>query len=242
MDGVNAWPNRASILKDNLLSYNPDIICTQEGRKPQLKELELLLNDFQIIDQNRQWIDDRMYPTIYIKKNRFNIIESGDFWLSTKPYIPASSSFKSQFPRLCTWVRLIDNISLQSMFISNIHLDHVLEFTRVEQIRVFIKEIKKINQQLCPQILCGDFNSGPNETVRDVLSQEFPLLSDPWSLHQSIEEPSFHFFDGINPQGSRIDWIMADPYFNCHEIFLDKGHYQNRYPSDHFPVKAKFSF
>jgi endonuclease/exonuclease/phosphatase family metal-dependent hydrolase len=56
------------------------------------------------------------------------------------------------------------------------------------------------------------------------------------------EESSHHSFNGENPKGSRIDWIMVDEKLNATEIFFDKVRRDGIYPSDHFPLKATFLF
>ena len=41
---MKIWDKRKEILRNILLSYKPNIIGTQEGREPQLRNLETLLN------------------------------------------------------------------------------------------------------------------------------------------------------------------------------------------------------
>ena len=84
---------------------NADFICTQEGRKPQLMDAESLLKDYSHAFKERSWIEERMYPCIFISKS-WNVLGSGDRWLSETPEVPGSKSFESMFPRLMTYAKV----------------------------------------------------------------------------------------------------------------------------------------
>ena len=235
-DGEQAWPKRKEILSSILLKYSPFIIGTQEGREPQLRELLTLLPHYKISDNNRVWINERMYPCLFFDDRYVNDIDSGDFWLSETPTIDGSSSFKSMFPRLCTW--MLAKIADQFFYIFNTHLDHVHDHTRHAQVRVLCQEIKRINSTNLPIILMGDFNDSPDSETRKNLIQSLPVLRDDWSAQ---EESTHHPFTGHYPEGSRIDWILHS--FNQEiEIKLDKNSKDGIWPSDHFPVISRFTF
>ena len=65
-------------------------------------------------------------------------------------------------------------------------------------------------------------------------------LFDPWIQHKLIEETTFHKFKGKLDEGARIDWIIADKRFKSIGIKINKDNVEGIYPSDHFPVIAKF--
>jgi endonuclease/exonuclease/phosphatase family metal-dependent hydrolase len=238
-DGANAWPHRRDLLKDILLSHDPHIIATQEGRRQQLKDFAGLLNHFEIIDNHREWIHERMYPSFFIKKDTFNVLSSNDLWLSETPHLAGSFSFGSAFPRLMTWMHIRPNNTNQDLLIVNTHLDHIKSHTRMEQTKVLIHEINKIKHQNSKLIIMGDFNDGPQSEVRNYLNKSFPDLNDSWGIHNKVEESSHHSFNGENPNGARIDWILADKEISIEECFLEKKSMNGKYPSDHFPVICK---
>lgn len=240
-DTIHAWDNRKQILCDFLSSESPDIVCSQEGRRPQLMEFNTLLGSLEIIDSHRKWITERMYPCIYINKEKFFVEESGDIWLSETPNEPGSKSFNSAFPRLCTWAKLAIKESGREIFIVNCHLDHCFSETRVAQIKVLLEEVYEVNSSNEALLLCGDFNENPEGLVRKTLMTTRDNLYDPWISFNHPEETTYHKFKGKLEEGSRIDWIIADKRFNCSEIKLIKENTEEIYPSDHFPVVATFS-
>lgn len=241
-DGQMSWSHRRVVMAKNLLSYGPDLIATQEGWRPQLEDLKGLLSGMQMAFSNRPWIKERMYPCIFFNPSSIEILECGEFWLSETPQVAGSFSFKSSFPRLATWVKAKNlNENFSFMFIST-HLDHVLNSTREEQIKVLLKEVEKINAKKLPCILAGDFNEAPEQRVRALVTQYAPRLYDPWLKLGHQEEPSHHYFGPPPQDANRIDWLLVDRRFEAKEIFLDKNHENGIYPSDHYPVKLEVIF
>lgn len=242
-DGANAWPHRRDFFVQTLMKHSPDIICTQEGRFDQLKELEALLKDFEIIDHHRSWIKERMYPCIFVRKNAFEYSQSGDLWLSETPEVAGSKSFESAFPRLMTWTRLQIRNSEKAFYIVNTHFDHIKEETRIHQMEVFTNEVKRFWDQNKSLIVTGDFNDSPDGNVRKTLIEKIPELRDAWRIFNKEEMSSHHAFSGEIQNGSRIDWIMVDQRIEVTNALMDKSvDSHGNYPSDHFPIICDLKF
>jgi endonuclease/exonuclease/phosphatase family metal-dependent hydrolase len=235
-DEKDAWPFRRSFLAETLLSHIPTIISTQEGRRPQLEDFASLLPEYSLISKNRQWIEQRMYPCLFLKTADWDIHDSGDKWLSLTPDEAGSVSFESAFPRLFTWAQASQKKSGEKFLIVNTHLDHVLETTRLSQVEVLANELIKLIHSDEKIIIMGDFNDSPNGVVREHLLSLLPFICDPWKKLNKKEETSFHPFTGINPEGFRIDWILLDQRISFNDIALDKSDRAGKFPSDHFPV------
>ncbi len=235
-DGANSWSHRRLHLTELLLSHSPDVIATQEGRFDQLKDFEILLKDFIIIDHHRSWIKERMYPSFYLRKQAFEVLRSGDLWLSETPQIAGSKSFESAFPRLMTWTEVQLKNSELKFFMVNTHLDHVKRETRLHQVKVLAQEIKKEWDGQSSLFIFGDFNDDPDSPVRQVLTDHFPKLIDSWRIFNATEETSHHAFQGECQNGSRIDWILVDNQIEVKACIMDKSKPEGHYPSDHFPV------
>ncbi|MBT6325190.1 MAG: endonuclease/exonuclease/phosphatase family protein [Bdellovibrionales bacterium] len=238
-DGNHCWQNRLPILSKLINDFSPLILGTQEGKQVQINEFALTLTDLTLIDKHRNWLEERMYPALFINTSFLEVIESGDIWLSATPHIAGSISFQSAFPRLCTWAKLKVKAKNQEILVCNTHLDHVYETTREQQISVLIDQLQLVNKSNLPIILMGDFNEGPNGKVRSQINSKLPNLIDPWD---AVESGSHHKFDGNNKNSLRIDWILIDKIFKKEKIYLEQSHENNIYPSDHFPVKCILNF
>jgi len=243
-DGPHNWNYRRGLLSQILNHQSLDLLGTQEGREPQLRDLEGLLKGLQLSDENRDWIDERMYPCIFFNPNTIEIHDSGDIWLSKTPNKAGSKDFDSAFPRLSTWIQATHKPSGHRFFYINCHLDHIKEETRIEQAKVLITEAIKINSELNPFIFTGDFNASPLGKVREELTKHLPNLHDPWFDFNKEEESSFHKFDGIDPSGerTRIDWLLHTNDIDCTKIELIKENSDGLYPSDHFFIHGLLDF
>ncbi|MBC7714434.1 MAG: endonuclease/exonuclease/phosphatase family protein [Rhizobacter sp.] len=236
-DGIHDWSARLPLLVEIYKNFGPDFLGTQEGRQAQINELDEKLVDLDLVAGHREWIDERMYPCIFINPKTIEVNRSGDIWLSETPGVAGSSSFESAFPRLCTWAEVTLKKSGQKMMMVNTHLDHILHETRKKQIDVLINEVKKINQ--LPLFIMGDFNESPLTEIREKLISSFDL-KDPWSEKNFPEETSHHGFNGDKSiDGFRIDWILIPKHFECVDLHLEKRSYKDGvYPSDHYPLLA----
>ncbi len=239
-DGMNDWHNRRSLWQSLIEGFSPAILGTQEGRKPQLDEVTELLPKLVRATDHREWIDERMYPCLFIDPKTFSLNSSGDAWLSETPEIAGSKDFESAFPRLCTWANLTHLDSNKKLFVVNTHLDHVKDETRSQQIDVLIDTIEKENTEHSPIILMGDFNEDAFGNVRKKINTRLESLLDSWQSFSHAEESSHHKFCGHNENGARIDWILTDKSLEPVSIMLDKSHQEEVWPSDHFIVKAEF--
>ncbi len=232
-DGAHAWEHRRAVLSTILKGHGPQLIATQEGREPQLRDLEGLLGDYRLLDRHRRWIPERMYPCLFLRQGDATADGSGDIWLSTTPEVAGSSSFGSAFPRLCTWARLRHRGKL--LFVVNCHLDHKSGAAREAQSKVLTQELVKILRPVDHLILMGDFNEGPAGNVRRHIVAALPQLRDPWTLP---EETTHHPFAGDYQDGARIDWILVDQRLHVTEMNIIKEQLHGTWPSDHYPVKV----
>ena len=235
-DGKHSWKGRREHLAQRINHFSPHIMGTQEGRRPQLKDLESLVN-LKMIDTHRDWISERMYPSLFCCLDAcgdLRVLESGDIWLSETPYIPGSKSFGSTFPRLATWSRF--KFLDREFVMANLHLDHRRGETRLQQIKVFTREIVKKFQSNLPFLLSGDFNDPPGGEVYKWVARELSLL-DPWKIIRHPEQSSYHKFNGDTETGERIDWILMSEHFRVDHIFFDTSKSKaGIFSSDHFPL------
>ncbi len=242
-DGEHRWRERLPVLAQVLNSYTPDLVLTQEGWHRQLLELEECLDGLRLLDDHREWIEERMYPCIFARPDSYGlrVRRSGDVWLSETPYVEGSVSFGSAFPRLMTWCELTCRDAIGPLMIANLHLDHEARDTRIAQARVAANELSALNSQGLPVVLAGDFNDAPDSPVRHKITARLPHLYDPWTRRRKPESGSYHAFWGELPDAKRIDWILLDNRLAAGQILLDTRSHEGRYPSDHFPLVCDFS-
>ncbi|MBQ1846925.1 MAG: endonuclease/exonuclease/phosphatase family protein [Clostridia bacterium] len=102
---------------------------------------------------------------IYYRKDKFELVEYGTFWLSDTPDKAGSSVKGANYPRICTWAILKDKVTGTQFAHINTHLDHngnndsaTGNTIRKEQMSVIIKFAAEKFGDL-PQFLTGDLNN-----------------------------------------------------------------------------------
>jgi endonuclease/exonuclease/phosphatase family metal-dependent hydrolase len=239
LDGPNHWDHRKELVVDTILALDPDLVGTQEGTVPQLDYLTQHLQGFLPLVAHREVDQTCQYPTIFYRQ-RLQVKESSEFWLSKTPTIHRSKSWDSAFPRMVTY-GLFQEVDRDLWFyFINTHLDHISSLARFHGARLIRDFFLKKTE---PLILVGDFNEPPDAAVYQELTGPDCPLVDTWrSLHAQGHEPATqHNFDG-QPQGHRIDWILLTAPFRVSKAEIVRYNLEGRYPSDHFPYIAEVEY
>lgn len=240
IDGPNEWQYRQDLVVDLIRRHAPDLLATQEGTVPMLRELSAELQEYQPLTDHRQVDETCQYPTIFYRAGGCAVQESGEFWLSQTPELHRSLSWGSAFPRMATYGLFLEAGRAQSFYFINTHLDHVSTEARLQGARMIRDHFIPLGR---PMILAGDFNEPPDRAVyREFIRDGAPFL-DTWrAIHSPEEEAAtVHRFSG-EPWGARIDWILVTPPFRVRRVAIVTDNQDNRYPSDHFPYEAEVDY
>ena len=166
-DGDNAWPNRKEMVKGLIRFHDFDIFGTQEGFKHQLDNI-LELGNYAYIGAGR---DDGKeageHSAIFYKKDRFEVLDKGNFWFSETPDVPGKGWDAVCCNRICSWGKFKDKISGQVFFFFNSHYDHQGKVARRESSHLLLKKIREIAGEKAIVFATGDFNAVPtNRSLR----------------------------------------------------------------------------
>ncbi|MFP5212918.1 MAG: endonuclease/exonuclease/phosphatase family protein, partial [Acidobacteriota bacterium] len=77
-DGPNSWALRRDLVVDLVRRYKPAILGTQEGKPGQLRYLEEHLPEYAMHAPGRYWDDSSQYPTIFYRRDAFNVLGGGE--------------------------------------------------------------------------------------------------------------------------------------------------------------------
>jgi endonuclease/exonuclease/phosphatase family metal-dependent hydrolase len=84
-DGDDAWPKRQELVLKVIEAAQPDLLGTQETLPFQASYLAEHMPDFQYFGWSRDASPNGEQCGIFIRKSRFEVLESGQFWLSETP-------------------------------------------------------------------------------------------------------------------------------------------------------------
>ncbi len=237
-DGVNAWPNRKENVKAQVRYHDFDIFGTQEVLIGQLKDL-LEMKEYAYFGAGR---DDGKeggeHSAIFYKKDRFKVLDSGNFWLSETPEKPGKGWDATCCNRICSWVKFQDLQSKKQFYFFNVHFDHEGVVARRESGKLMVKKIKEIAKG-APTFLTGDFNSTPDtEQIKEIQT----LLNDSRNVTEMAPygpEGTFNAFKFDAPLKGRIDYVFTSKGIKVLKYGVLVDAKDQKYFSDHQPVVVK---
>ena len=235
-DSEYPWERRSAAIRQTALGLQVDILATQEGNQTQLYGLA---DNFalELHDVHRTWTS-RFFPSFFIRKQAFAMLESGDFWLSHTPEVADSKLAESKWPRMASWVHVSLAKTNSSLLIVNVHMDGDID----AQVSVLIGQIKELRERLNPSytVLLGDFNSPWQSDTWHRVTQELRLEG---VKNGHYHRPSFHGHGASLPNrlNWHIDWILVDPqlqkdFLLSHRLISPRPRGSQFFLSDHDPV------
>ena len=235
----NAWPQRRPLIAECVRNISPDLIGTQEGLHPQLKDMAEDLPEYAWIGLGREGGSKSEFMAIFYKKTRFDPMAFDHFWLSDTPAVIGSSSWGNSNKRMVTWVRFRDRDTGQEFYHFNTHLDHEIQLARERGAELIRQRVSDLKTSL-PVLLTGDFNAGADNPAYTILtSQDF--LRDTWNLAKERRGEGLGTFNGFKEvprNNTRIDWILARGNVEVDATEIVTFARDGQFPSDHFPIVA----
>ena len=237
-DSGNLWKDRSKYLCDLIRYHQMDIVGTQEGFKHQLDDILVQLPYLTYTGRGR---DDGKeageHSAIFYSKEKFSMINNGDFWLREDPAVPGKGWDATCCNRICSWVKLRDNNKKKrSFYIFNVHYDHQGVIARRESSKLILQKIKEIAGN-SPVILTGDFNGSRASEAYNLIEQSTFLRDS----HNEISFPyenntSFNGFGKALKGNDIIDHIFITKQFKALSWAVLTDTYFGKFPSDHFPI------
>jgi len=242
-DSLNNWQYRKDVAAEVIKINDVDLLGTQEVLVNQLNDLKMRLPEYQVIGVGREDGKEKgEYSAIFYKKDRFEEIQSGWFWLSETPEVAGSKGWDGACERIATWAILKERTSGREVFFMNTHLDHVGKIARQEGVTLLLNRAKELGKGI-PVIITGDFNSRPDsEVFRHVTASGEFLDSRLIAEKVSGASGTFHAFGRIPEEKQEfIDYIFVTKEFvsNSYEVLPEKRN--DIFVSDHMPVVTRLT-
>ncbi|WP_394345787.1 endonuclease/exonuclease/phosphatase family protein [Halegenticoccus tardaugens] len=241
------WDERRSRVVETVMTLDPGLLGVQEAQPNQYDYLRKELEDYEWYGVGRDDGDrEGEFVPIAWRKDRFEALETGAFWLSETPREP-SVGWDADLPRVTTWASLSDRETKKRVWFCNTHFSHVGERARRESARLLKRRAHERAADKEEVVITGDFNSKPSDEPYQLLTgiaggTGSPLV-DPRreTTTRSVHGP-WGTFHGFTPEiEDRIDYVFTTEEASVHEYrTLDVR--AGEYRSDHLPVVADFEF
>lgn len=241
----NAWESRKECVSSIIRFHRADLIGLQEPIYEQILDLQKDLPEYHWYGIGLE--DGRLkghFDPILYKKNRFDLLDSGSFFLSTTPDIP-SIGWDAMFKRGVTWLKLKDLFTDKVFYFFNTHFDYHGSIAREKSAFLLRQKIAEISTDF-HFLVVGDFNLFPKlggKKIHNLLTMDQNLFRKMRDAQNVSETPhhgptgSWSGFKEPGQPGIKPDCILVGPDARVmsHAILPDTFDY-NRFPSDHLPI------
>ena len=250
------WPNRIHRVVKTVRGIDPDVLGVQEALHGQCADLRASMPDYAFTGAGRD--DGREqgeYAAIFYRRDRFEAdpADRGMFWLSDRPEQPGSMTWGNEYPRVATWVRLIDRATAKAFYVFNTHWDHRNQPSREKAALLISERINARNRRDEPVVLLGDFNAADaNPAVAyftgkrvSLSGSSVPPLRAPFvDVFRSVVpagrgQQTLHLWRPLREGWPRIDHILVTAGAKVEATGIQRARTIEEQPSDHFPVWAR---
>ena len=238
-DGVNQWDSRKAKVFSLIEKYNPDILGVQEALHHQLVQIAEALDQYEFFGVGR---DDGKQKgevsAIFIRKDRFKILDQNTFWLSKTPGVPGSKDWDAAITRVATWGKLQDKSTNKKFLIINTHFDHIGKESRKNAAQIVKDSAASLADGL-PVIVTGDFNFTRDKAPYKVMMEPSGIrLLD--TAPTNAPGTACGFVVNARPCVA-IDYIFHSPHWSSNNYLVIQDNDGEHYPSDHLPVIVTLS-
>lgn len=241
-DGANAWPNRKAMVAALIQHQAPDLLGMQEVLLGQKRDLEAALPGYGMVGVGRDDGEEAgEFSPLAFRRDRFELLESGTFWLSETPGRPGKG-WDAAYPRIATWAILSDRRTGMRLRVLNTHFDHVGELARANSAAQIAQWVESGPGAGSPTVVMGDFNAMPDsEPYRRLANGAASGLVDTRGASRAPPygpPGTFTGFDITSNAAAPIDHIFVSSGFAVDSYAVITQHWGGRLPSDHYPVLA----
>lgn len=243
--GTQTWLARRDHAAQVIREDKADVIGLQEAFRSMLDDISVRVPGYQEIGVGREDGNTKgEYAAILVKKDRFDVIDSGTFWLSDTPTVVASATWKNRVTRICTWAKLEERATKRVLYFYNTHLDHESQEAREKGVAMILSRIAAL-PTATPVIFTGDFNAAEDNPAIVNIKVSPRHLVDTWrELNLTVplaESGTMSMFTGVRDT-AKIDYIFVPTGTQVVDAEIVRRNINDVYPSDHYPLRASVVF
>ncbi len=233
------WTLRHPMVTELIKNYKPDSFGVQEAHYDWMKTLFASLTEYAYVGVGREdGKNEGEFSAVFYLKDKFELVDSGTFWLSETPDVPGSKGWDGACRRVCSWAKLKEKESGETYVHMNTHLDHRGPEARTKGLQMVLDCAEEFNG---PVVLTGDFNFDEGcDLYKQMTSGK---LVD--SKHATEDTMSHYTYNGFYPTFNKEDHTGIIDFVNVtKDIKVEKYRVltdtpDGKFPSDHFPVVAE---
>ena len=210
---------RAELLRDLMDELQPDSIGMQEVTTGWIYRMDTFAFNKSYAGVGEGRTPGGEASSIYYRKDKFDLVASGTFWLSETPDVAGSYLEASLYPRICTWAHLRDKVTGYEYIHINTHLDHLGNSKggkelRTAQIRVILEYIQSFPD--VPMVMTGNFNHAKTTSAENIYAMFKNILGISTFTSSTGESITGNFSDARTEAAETVSpdaWASLTAYW-----------------------------
>ena len=224
-------PERAPCLATVMASYDADIIGFQEYSAFWEEDIEKYFCDkYEFFNKYRTDGDGLEGTPILWKKDKFECLQRGYFWLSDTPEVMSGGWDDYGCNRICLYVILKNKEDGKTFFYLNTHFGFGEE-NQVKSVRLIQDYVQKLSSY--PSFITGDFNLFPNSRPYNEMVKKY---ADANELTIKDRRATYHGYDPIKNTIEHIDYCFINKQVRPITFKIIDETVDGKFPSDHFGI------
>ena len=238
------WNVRRDRVANYIREKAIDVVGMQEVLHPQLLDLLERLPQYDYVGVGRADGKTRgEYSPIFFLKDKFEVLDKGNFWLSETPDVPGSKGWDAAIERIASYAKLKDKATGKIFMAVNTHFDHMGVMARRESAKLIMRKIQEIVGNR-PAVVTGDFNVTEDDEAYVTMTTDAFRMNDAYHMTANHTGTVYTFqnFLRISPlECDKIDFIFLTPAIRVKHSHIEVQSPENIL-SDHNPHWADLEF
>jgi len=258
------WSRRRPLMRRSIERARADVLGLQEVLSSRLADIANLVAPLTIVPGPStgppRWFVSNACPErnqagehlpIAYRADRFELLDTGGFWVSATPERPGSLLPLAPSPFLVHWARLARRDAPESLLVLNAHFGHAPwhHGPTVRIVAAKLAELEAANvgrreSSTSSAFLLGDFNAVRSSLLlRSLTSPSGARFVDAARSAVARAGPpvTFHWGRGSKRFGLTLDYVLARSPRSARYAEVIDLHEGRLYPSDHHLVVVEFS-
>ena len=232
---------RAHLFAQQINDLMPDSFGVQEINSDWVARFEELLPQYAYYGVKRGGDGEERTSEmsgIFYLKDKFNLLDSGTFWISNTPEIESKFDGAACY-RICSYAVLENKATGFKYIHMNTHLDHVSDEAQNLGGNLILNKANELKQKYMDAkiVITGDFNQNPDgEAVKILSANGFMNANSVVENGENIA--TYHGWTGIT-EDAPIDYIFADETLKIKSYNVHSEKQTNSFVSDHYMIYSE---
>ena len=214
----------------------PDSFGVQEATPTWMRYLSRKLDDYDYVGVGRSnGKNSGEFSAIFYLKDKYEVYDSGTFWLSETPDEP-STGWDASMNRICTWA-VLENKETGAMYVHiNSHFDHKGVEARSKSVDLILEKVKFYNY--LPVVFTADMNIVEGNEAYTKMADSGYLWDTKYVAPDTMNYLTFHDTKPAENEGRILDYVMINSNFGAITYRVVTAGIDGKFVSDHYPVYA----